>query len=64
VIVGLSRGRRGQLQPQVVPGKVIEVVEGMLGESEEVLGLLVLQRIGLDRDAQREDGTARLESLQ
>jgi hypothetical protein len=32
----------------VVSGEVIEVVEGMLGEAEEVLGLLFLERIGLD----------------
>lgn len=43
-----------------MPGKVIEIVEGMLGKAEEVLSFLFLQCIGLDGDAQRKDRTTSL----
>jgi hypothetical protein len=32
----------------VVPREVIEIVKGMLCQPEEVLGLVVMERIGLD----------------
>ena len=54
--------RRRELEAQVVAREVVEVVKGMLGEANEVLGLLLLQVVGLDGDAQREDGTASLET--
>lgn len=44
-------GSRIQLQSQVVARKVVEVVEGVLGQAQEIVGLLVLQLVGLDRDA-------------
>lgn len=44
----------------MVTREVIQVVEGMLGQTEEVLRLLLLQIFGLDGYAEREDGTASL----
>lgn len=32
----------------MVPREVVEVIEGVLGETEEVLGLLLRERVGLD----------------
>lgn len=60
VVLGGRAGRRGQLQAQVVPREVVQIVEGMLGESKQVLGLLLLERVGLDGYAQGEDGTTGL----
>lgn len=45
----------------MVTGKVIQVVEGMLSQTEEVLSFLLLQIVGFDGDAEGEDGTASLE---
>jgi len=45
----------------MVPGEIIKVVKGMLGQSQEILGLLLLEGVGLYGDAQREDGAACLE---
>lgn len=44
-----------------MPREIIEVVESVLGESEEILGFLLLKRVRLDRDAEWENGTACLE---
>lgn len=53
-------GPRIQLQPQVMAGKVVEVVEGVLRQAQQVLGFLFLELVRLDGDAQRKDWPAGL----
>lgn len=44
----------------MVDGEVVEVIEGVLGEADEVLGLLVGQGGGVDGYLEGEDGAAGL----
>lgn len=39
----------------MVTGEVIQIVKGVLGQAQEVLGLLLLKLVCLDRDAQGKD---------
>lgn len=55
-----SAGPRVQLQSQVVAGEIVQVVQGVLGQAQQVLGLLVLQLARLDGDAKGKDWTAGL----
>ncbi|KAF4507667.1 hypothetical protein G6O67_004142 [Ophiocordyceps sinensis] len=50
----------GQLQAQVMDGKVVEVVESVLGQADEVLGILVGKRGGVDGYLEGKDGAAGL----
>lgn len=50
----------GQLQAQVMDGKVVEVVESVLGQTDEVLGILVGKRGGVDGYLEGKDGAAGL----
>lgn len=44
----------------MMPCEIIKIVKGVLSEAEQVLGFLVLQRVGLDRNTEGEDGAASL----
>ena len=41
----------------MVPREIVKVIEGVLSETEEVLSLLLLERVGLYRDAEGKDRT-------
>src|SRR5699024_7639492 len=62
--VGVAMASRIELKAQVVAGKVVEVVDGMLRQLNEMLGLLFGERIGANGYAERENGAAGLDSQQ
>jgi len=47
----------------MMPRKIVEVVESMLGEAKEVAGLGLLEMVGLDGDSEWKDGTTGLGGL-
>lgn len=50
-----------QLESQMMPRKVIQIVKCVLGQAQEVVGLLGLELVCLDRDAEGEDWATGLE---
>lgn len=40
--------------------EVVEIVNGMLGQSNEMVGFFFLERIGMDGDLDRDGGSASL----
>lgn len=49
-----------KLEAQVMAREVVEIVNGMLGQSNEMVGFFFLERIGMDGDLDRDGGSASL----
>jgi hypothetical protein len=57
VLLGILRG---QLKAQVMGRELVQIVQRVLGQAKQVLGLLLLKRARVYRDAQREYWSAGL----
>lgn len=55
IVSSNRRVPRRKLQAQMVAGEVVQIVQGMLGQSDEVLRFLLLQGVCLYRDLEGKD---------